>query len=130
MVDSEIMSESHSSGGRPLGAYSKTASDRPTFRYMTTWNEVYDAFKNLQGDHIATEISQAFFVLKNMKPPPREVLVEMADIAVQHAHKMTPTGLTNVIHACAKLKFIHPSLLQEWKNQLNDPRVVFLENEI
>jgi len=109
----------------PLGEYSRQNRTSPAFRYMTTWQEVYDAFKLLTEENKAQDISQAFFSLKHMKPaPPEEVLVEMANEAIEHAHQMMPIGLTNVIHTCAKLKFFHPPLLHNWAVQLKDSKVL------
>eukprot|EP00210_Caulerpa_lentillifera_P007702 g7353.t1 len=109
----------------PLGEYSRQDKSSPSFRYMTTWEEVYDAFKLLSDENIAQDISQAFFTLKHMKPsPPEAVLVEMANGAIEHAHQMMPISLTNIIHSCAKLKFFYPPLLQNWEIQLKDNKVL------
>ena len=107
---------------------------------MSSWEEVYEAFKDIAGENKGQDISQvtlfaefthlqgyffqAFFAMKHMKePPPREVLREMADAAIEHAREMMPISLTNVLHACARLRFHHPPLLSEWQHQLQDPRV-------
>lgn len=91
----------------PLGTSYRLSRDGPNFRHMTSWQEVADAIREMEPDKADPQyFSQAFHSLKGMNVhPPAEFLIELANICVEQSHRMLPISLSNIIHACAKMRY-------------------------
>lgn len=103
----------------------RSSGGRIDFRRLKDWEEVRDVVREL-GDRIEPrQISHALGALKFCYPKPaQEFLEEMAELAISLVHQLPPMDLACVLHAFAKMKFVHKSLVRTWEKELSDPQIL------